>query len=110
MLENGRGIRECPGEVGTYACVCVCVSVVKGNWAHSDGGDSVCGLALRQHSPASCTERCRNASIGPLLSWKNLEIGVRVAQARKEVRKIEYLNVRETLLSLSVDLHTRRND
>ena len=33
-----------------------------------------------------------------------------MAQARKEVRKIEYLSVRETVLLLSVDLHTRRND
>lgn len=85
-------------------------NVVKGNWVHSHGGDSVCGLGLRQHSPASYTERCRSVSVGPFLSWKNLEIGVRVAQARKEVRKIEYLNVRETVLLLSVDLHTRRND
>ena len=69
-------------------------NVVKGNWVHSHGGDSVCGLGLRQHSPASYTERCRSVSVGPFLSWKNLEIGVRVAQARKEVRKIEYQNVR----------------
>lgn len=33
-----------------------------------------------------------------------------MAQARKEVRKITYLNVEETGLLLSVDLHTRRND
>lgn len=33
-----------------------------------------------------------------------------MAQARKEVRKITHLNVEETGLLLSVDLHTRRND
>lgn len=33
-----------------------------------------------------------------------------MAQVRKEVRKIEYLNVRETVLLLSIDLHPRRNE